>query len=50
MPLVGSDGQTDSWLSGEPRHNGSGGDFKATAVMLRRQLEEMGFPAMRESL
>lgn len=28
--------------------NGSGGGFKETAVMLRRQLEEKGFSTMRE--
>lgn len=36
------------WSAGTVAENDSGGGFKETAVMLRRQLEEKGFSTMRE--
>lgn len=48
LPMVDSDGRTTWWSEGAAAEDGSGGGFKETAVMLRRQLEEEGFSTMRE--
>ena len=42
------DGRLDEQRAGRRWESGSGGGFKETAVMLRRQLEEKGFSTMRE--
>lgn len=47
LPMVCRDGQFNEGRESDGE-NGSGGGFKETAVMLRRQLEEKGFSTMRE--